>query len=59
MKKGAMALEIVNENYWTEMDLDQYLGLEIRKEIYSYIGGPKDAVPLEPLELKLKALFPK
>lgn len=59
MKKGSVALEIINKNYWTEMDLDQYLGLEIQKEIFSYTGGPKDPVPLDALELKLSTLFPK
>jgi hypothetical protein len=59
MKKDSIAFEIVNKNYWTEMDLDQYLGLGIQKEIHSYIGVPTEAVPIEPLELKLKSLFEK
>ena len=59
MRESSIALEIVNRNYWTEMDLDQYLGLGVQKEIYSYIGGYNDAVPLEPLRQKLRTLFAK
>jgi hypothetical protein len=59
MKENSMNLEIVNRNYWTEYDLNtKYLGLNLRREKYTYSGEPSGAVPLEELELKLRFLFP-
>lgn len=60
MLKESTSLEIVNRNYWTELDLDnEYLGLGLRKEIYSYIGNPTTSVPLAGLVDKLNTLFPE
>ena len=59
MKDNSINLEITNENYWTEYDLDlKYLGLKIRRQVCTYSGEPDDAVPLDDLELKLKTLYP-
>jgi hypothetical protein len=59
MKENSLAFEIINRNYWTEMDHEQFIDQKIEKETFLYQGEPNAAVPLESLELKLKALFPK
>lgn len=59
MKDGSMAFEITNRNYWTEMDHEQFIDEKIEKETFVYEGNSTAAVPLEALEFKLKALFPK
>jgi capsular polysaccharide biosynthesis protein len=57
MKNGAKSLEIVNENYWTEMDTSQFPNFKLDKHYFSYVGTTTAAVPMTDLSKLIKKLI--